>query len=109
MLLTWWEHANAAEPQDAQAYHSKTRLPSGRIGLLVDPGAHDNLVGGLTSDAMCDQLGVEARSRTLNRSLSVEGVGKNAQTATESRTLLFDLHDSAVYLAYARCVSTKPC
>ena len=52
--------------------------------MLVDPGAHDNLIGGITAEQMCNDLKSELKLRSMNRPLPVEGVGKTAQIADQS-------------------------
>ena len=65
--------------------HVRTRLSNGRIGLLVDPGAFDNLAGShwlLLLSMMCRQYGLMGEWYLLNKVLGVEGVGKQAQEVT---------------------------
>ena len=90
LLMAWWEAddesstydaAPTGGANDAKAYHLRTRLVNDRPGLLIDPGAHDNLVGERTAQRMQEIVGVKARSLRMNRSLSVEGVGKDSQQA----------------------------
>ena len=81
----WWECEGAAE---AGAYHLRTRLPGNEVGLLVDPGAHDNLVGANTMARMVEiaqQKGFGSLVRPLATTMQVEGVGKGAQ-ATDTAT-----------------------
>ena len=47
--------------------------------MLVDPGAHDNLVGDRTARRMEEIVGAPAKTLRMNKALSVEGVGKSAQ------------------------------
>eukprot|EP00435_Cladocopium_sp_Y103_P046747 s730_g13.t1 len=86
----WWE-VDALKDDDAGqksategTYHLRTRLRSGAVGLLVDPGAHDNLIGEITAKQMCNELNTKLESRTLDKPLPVEGVGKSAQVADKS-------------------------
>jgi hypothetical protein len=45
----WWEVNGILDPDNVRYLHSvRTTLCDGRIGLLVDPGAHDNLAGEIT-------------------------------------------------------------
>ena len=79
----WWECEGAAG-----AYHLRTRLPGNEVGLLVDPGAHDNLVGANTMARMVEiaqQKGFGSLVRPLATTMQVEGVGKGAQ-ATDTAT-----------------------
>lgn len=64
----WWETADRDEGRDwTPAYHTmRTRTPDGRIGLLVDPGAHDNLGGENTLRNLELQLGIRGRTRELS-------------------------------------------
>jgi len=89
----WWETANRDEGRDGvPSYHTmRTRTPDGRIGLLVDPGAHDNLAGENTLRNLELQLGVRGRARELSAPLHVSGVGRLAQTAETAVTVDFDL------------------
>ena len=72
----WWETADRDEGRDGNpSYHTmRTRTPDGRIGLLVDPGAHDNLGGENTLRNLELQLGVRGRTRELSAPLHVSGV-----------------------------------
>ena len=56
----------------------RTRLRSGAVGLLVDPGAHDNLIGEVIARQMCQELSTQLELRALDKPLPVEGVGKSA-------------------------------
>ena len=98
LLMAWWETDDVsraevewASPQagasDSNVYHLRTRLSDNRPGLLVDPGAHDNLVGDRTASRMEEIVGVEAKSLRMNKPLSVEGVGKNAQSAAAAKRM----------------------
>ena len=91
--LPWWETADRDEGRDgAPSYHTmRTRTSDGRIGLLVDPGAHDNLGGENTLRNLELQLGVRGRTRELSAPLHVSGVGRLAQTAETAVTVDFDL------------------
>jgi len=65
--------------------HVRTRMKNGRIGLLVDPGAFDNLCGShwlLTLCAKAHLSGLSESWHTLDKVLGIEGVGKQAQTVT---------------------------
>jgi hypothetical protein len=65
--------------------HVRTRLTSGHIGLLVDPGAFDNLCGAHWLLMLCRIAGEQGFSETwheLDRALGIEGVGKQAQVVT---------------------------
>ena len=100
LLMAWWEgsederadnYAGAASTDqctsDAKAYHLRTRLPEKCPGLLVDPGAHDNLVGDRTAARMEEVVGVPAKQLRMNKALSVEGLGKNAQSAAVAKRM----------------------
>ena len=65
--------------------HERTKLSNGRVGLLVDPGAYDNLCGmyWLASlVAVCRQYSLEEKWFVLARVLGVEGVGAQPQKVT---------------------------
>ncbi|CAJ1367944.1 unnamed protein product, partial [Effrenium voratum] len=95
----WWEID--CTPTEAiiageTTYHMKTRMQGNRVGLLVDPGAHDNLIGEETLHRLEEQVGA-ARRRPLTRRLSVEGVGEGAQQALEAARVpifLLDEYDT---------------
>ena len=53
------------------SYLLRPRLRSGSVGLLVDPGAHDNLIGELTAQQMCQELSTELEYRSLDKPLPV--------------------------------------
>ena len=111
----WWEMVREDNPninQGRPTYHSmRTCTPDGRSGLLVDPGAHDNLAGSETIEAIEQQLRTHARKKLLDEPLHVSGVGKSAQCATTAVSVDFDLgmlvdgHDSAPELG---CTYTAP-
>jgi len=68
------------------AWHSLTRLGENREGLLVDPGAFDNLMGSMFRDrltrlAMNAGLGNLIREARLTQPIGVEGVGEGPQKA----------------------------
>ena len=77
-----------------ESYHLRTRLSGNRVGLLVDPGAHDNLMGSETAWRMSEQTGVPNTSLRMTKCLQVEGVGKAAQTAESACRVALRLQDS---------------
>ena len=99
MLMAWWEvdspesmsGDSLSEMSAREAYHLRTRLGGDRVGLLVDPGAHDNLVGSRTADRMVQMLGVPSRTLRMDKALQVEGVGKSAQSASTARKMALRL------------------
>ncbi|CAE7437517.1 unnamed protein product [Symbiodinium necroappetens] len=100
LLMAWWEAdeegstydtAPTGDTNNAKAYHLRTRLANDRPGLLIDPGAHDNLVGERTAQRMQEIVGVKAKSLRMNRSLSVEGVGKDSQQADVAQRMALRL------------------
>ena len=111
----WWEMVREDDPNRPQGrptYHSmRTCTPDGRSGLLVDPGAHDNLAGSETIEAIEQQLRTHARKKLLDEPLHVSGVGKSAQCATTAISVDFDLgtlvdgHDNVPELG---CTYTAP-
>lgn len=72
------------------AFHTQVRLKDGRESLLVDIGAVENLTGservGRTSE-LAKQAGQGCSWQKLNKMLSVEGVGQQANHATEAVTM----------------------
>ena len=98
LLMAWWEGSEETSPDasasciegasgESRAYHLRTRLPDNRPGLLVDPGAHDNLVGDRTAKRMEEVVGIPAKQLRMDKALNVEGVGKNAQSAAVAKRL----------------------
>jgi len=76
--------------ESRRAFLQSTRLEHGREGLLVDPGAFDNLVGARWVERMekiAQEQGVEATRETLPNVIGVEGVGKEAQRAKEMTSM----------------------
>ncbi|OLP76419.1 hypothetical protein AK812_SmicGene43651 [Symbiodinium microadriaticum] len=96
LLFAWWESpvddpkAEAKQAGLCDIYHERTRV-HGKVGLLVDPGAHDNLCGSNTMELMADQLGCQVEAKELSRPLNVQGVGKGSQQARVSHSLKFAL------------------
>lgn len=84
----WWETMTSGKTQavDPMSYHVRTRI-NGQVGLLVDPGAHDNLIGSETCELMAEQLRTTVTSKQLNKPLVVSGVGKSSQEAERSATM----------------------
>ena len=95
LLFPWWETddvtGDRATSSTSHVYHEHTRV-KGKVGLLVDPGAHDNLCGAASMELMAEQLGCETHSRQLAKPLNVQGVGKGSQQATTSHAIRFRLH-----------------
>ena len=96
----WWETAcdlDANEPvparpfPPARTFHTMTCPDDGTIGLLVDPGAHDNLAGSNTFRHLGNQIGTRVINRRLDLPLNVSGVGKESQQAREAMTVEFQL------------------
>ena len=54
------------------------------MGLLVDPGAHDNLAGEATMQRLSEQMGIKPKTHGLGKKLMVEGVGKDSQQAAQA-------------------------
>ena len=64
--------------EGSHIYHLRTRLPC-RSGLLVDPGAHDNLCGSVWADFhdnLVAAAGRQAQYSDLSQPFAVRGVGK---------------------------------
>ena len=96
LLHAWWEGENnpSDTPSATGVYHERTRPAGNRVGLLVDPGAHDNLVGGLTATRMEAQVGIPNKQLRMTKSLQVEGVGQNAQSAEHASRIALKLKDT---------------
>ena len=90
--MTWWETGSGL------TYHSlRTQLHDGRIGLLIDPGAHDNLAGETTLRLLSQQLtgATQFEEKSLSRPLNVSGVGRSAQESTKAGKLHFQVRSHA--------------
>ena len=88
----WWHSDNPVD----MVYHAKTRLKGGKAALLVDPGAHGNLVGSDTMAQLVAQaatFGHSSRRRRLPKQMSVEGVGKQAQVAQNEEEVAIGFRD----------------
>ena len=108
----WWEtsydvDANESAPArpfvNARNFHTMTCLDDGTIGLLVDPGAHDNLAGSRTFQHLGNQIGTRVSSRRLDMPLNVSGVGKDSQQARDTMTIDFQLmgqNDEVIQASY---------
>ena len=93
----WWEVGTEAvrgEHVDSSSFHARTCV-GGRIGILIDPGAHDNLTGEETIRMLEMQINTRAKPRILSSPLHVSGVGKHSQTADRALTIDFGLPTSA--------------
>ena len=92
----WWEVSEKPDDEIRNtegSYHLRTRRRDGSVGLLVDPGAHDNLIGGLTAQQMCSELQSKLHLRAMNKPLPVEGVGKAAQVADQAACIPMSVVD----------------
>ena len=108
----WWEtsydvDANESAPArpfvNARNFHTMTCLDDGTIGLLVDPGAHDNLAGSRTFQHLGNQIGTRVSSRRLDMPLNVSGVNKDSQQARDAMTIDFQLmgqNDEVIQASY---------
>ena len=105
----WWETVETpvASASHVNNYHSlRTCNSSGQIGLLVDPGAHDNLAGETTMRRMEQQLESRAIMKRLNQPLNVSGVGKHSQQADKALSVEFQLSNTDN--DQTRCSYTAP-
>eukprot|EP00959_Pyramimonas_sp_CCMP1952_P453986 9469189-Pyramimonas_sp.AAC.1 len=102
LFFPWWdlsmvhsdaESFNAADLSHEQIFLLKTKLPGeGREGLLVDTGAHDNLVGNLFVQRMLTILEAQGllnhvKLQKLSKPINVSGVGKHSQLVEWEVTL----------------------
>ena len=94
----WWECEGKSG-----TYHLRTRLPGDEVGLLVDPGAHDNLVGSRTMEKMIQSAqasGYDVLTRPLTTPMRVEGVGTGSQAAANSSQVQIGINgDLGTYTA----------
>ena len=108
----WWETATDTTSSEtmppppyisARNFHTMTCLDDGTIGLLVDPGAHDNLAGSRTFEHLGNQIGARINHRLLDMPLNVSGVGKESQQARKAMTVDFQLmgqNDEVIQASY---------
>ena len=78
-FFTWWQ----CEINDA-CYHGNTRLADGRQGLLIDPGAWNNLVGENWAQEMARKAlmaGHKPQQNRMDRAMCVAGVGVGTNRA----------------------------
>ena len=106
----WWEmiedEGTGPGTGTSISYHAlRTVTRDGRIGLLVDPGAHDNLAGESTIRRLEAQLGTRARVKKLDHALNVSGVGKESQQADHALSIEFSVPSGDTSLS---CVYTAP-
>ena len=81
----WWPMPTS--DAEMMAYHSNTRLTTGEMGLLVDPGAHGNLMGSEWAADMrklVREQGLDCAVSPMNPPLEVQGVGDKAQTCRQA-------------------------
>ena len=88
---------------DAEYWHSRARLKGqDREGLLIDPGAHDNLTGDAwvhRVQAILKKHNMDVDEVTMDRSLTVEGVGAGSQEcATKTLVpMILETGDTGTY------------
>ena len=96
---------------EAIAYHAATRLTDGRHGLLVDPGAWNNLAGEKWIEEVAQKAidhGYEPKQTRMKQPFTVKGVGKGTNAAnwevqlpiavcdTDGATRLHEFHAPSV-------------
>ena len=83
LFWPWWR-GDAAEEWSNGIFLVKTKLSGNREGLLVDPGAYDNLVGSNWVKRMTQLAISHACHPTYSRikQLGVQGVGKSCQSTS---------------------------
>ena len=82
-MFPWW-------PGEEHVYHSNTRLPDGRAGVLIDTGAWANLSGDRWANAAAElsqRAGKQASRQQLAKPISVQGVGNGSQQCTWQTTI----------------------
>ena len=82
----WWPVSFPIETDEAEmfAYHAATRLTDGRHGLLIDPGAWNNLAGENWIKEVAKKAldhGHEPRQNRMKQPFTVKGVGKGTNAA----------------------------
>ena len=108
MLYPWWKTGSLDVGSgdgagSAGVYHERTRV-RGKVGLPVDPGAHDNLVGDRTMKLLSTQVKCKPAVKPLERPLSVQGVGNGSQQADLSHGVEFSLHTDMRTVGAQMCV-----
>ena len=78
-VLPWWPVDNSVEV--SPTYHASTQLPSGRLSLIVDPGAWTNLMGKLLARRLIQRAVAAGHKPTQEKipAIHVAGVGKGQQ------------------------------
>ena len=82
---------------EAQAFHSSTRLPSGESGILIDPGSKGNAAGDrwcMDHARKCIPLGREIEEKIRAKPLILNGVGKGSQQCTEDHKMPIAMRSS---------------
>ena len=95
-LFPWWKQACESDNH----YHVQTRRQGkNQEGLLVDPGAKDNLAGSawmLRQAALAEKNGEHGlRRKQLTNQLSVEGVGQKSQECKDEGHVAICLSDGS--------------
>ena len=90
LLYPWWAApSSSASKDDAHTFLVKTKLSGSREGLLVDPGAFDNLVGNVWVErmtALCSHWQMFPKFEQMDM-LGVQGVGKASQSTCTRVTM----------------------
>ena len=78
-VLPWWPADTPLEL--SPTYHASTQLPSGRISLIVDPGAWTNLIGKLLARRLIQRAITAGHKPKQEKipAIHVAGVGKGQQ------------------------------
>ena len=95
--------------QEEQSYINKAlSLPSGRMGLIVDPGSWQSLMGDKFAEALLDMLALNGQSATMTQRttpLNVGGVGHGSQMCHEDLQFPIALRRSDGALDDGTCTS----
>ncbi len=96
-MYPWWEVDDQQQPvtDGSGVFHLRTRRHDGTVGLLVDPGAHDDLAGSCTLDQMAHEVDSKLKKSLMTNPLPVEGVGKKSQVANQSARVEMAVVDHA--------------
>ena len=91
----WWPEAHL--PGSEQMFHASTRLTDGRHGLLVDPGAWNNLAGEKWIKEVARKAiehGHHPKQNRMKQPVTVQGVGQGTNSANWEIQMPIAVRDS---------------
>ena len=78
----WWPAAGCEAEECHPYYHAATQLPSGKLSVIVDPGAWTNLMGAKVARALAQRAlgqGHQPEQTRMPKALDIQGVGNGSQ------------------------------